>query len=546
MVIWGLSVLTSKAALMRLQRIVALTVLLLISVLPLGTAHAATNVLFILDSSGSMWEQVNGVAKIVIAKRALNDTLSALPSDTQLGLMTYGHRRKGDCNDIEMLSPIGTAKSAAIAAKVRALTPKGETPIAAALMQAADALKKYPTDHNHIVLITDGAEECRGDPCAAAKELAASGLDVHINVVGFNLGKKQRDAVECVAREGHGKYYDAQSATALASAMQSVSAEIKQPSPPLPSPEPGVVNLLAVSQGGQLLLAPDDSWKAVTTGGDSDVGRVQANQEAVYAFKDDRPATFKSFSVLIPGATDLNLGDVELLVGNDSPTGTFQSLGKFKVQNAKMMKTPYQEFTFPETTAKYLKIKLLSNTGYPGGKIDLHQIRLTGKLAAANAELPSTPPQETGVVNLLDPTQGGQLLIAPNDNWKASISGNEADVGQVQAGGADGSPCCEAIYAFKDERPATFTSFSILIPSAGETNPADLELLVGSDSPIGAFHSIGKFKVQNTKMIQNPYQEFTFPATTAKYLKIKFLSNTGYPGGKIDLHQIRLMGKLAQ
>ena len=68
----------------------------------------------------------------------------------------------------------------------------------------------------------------------------------------------------------------------------------------------------------------------------------------------------------------------ELLAADDSPTGTFRSLGKFETQNSRIFKAPYQAFRFPLTTAKYLKLKVLS--GYPGDCADvLTQIRLMGK-----------------------------------------------------------------------------------------------------------------------------------------------------------------------
>lgn len=164
----------------------------------------------------------------------------------------------------------------------------------------------------------------------------------------------------------------------------------------------------------------------------------------------------------------------------------------------------------------------------------------------SEAQPPSTSPSVHGAdeVNLLGSAEGGQLLAAPNDNWKNATTGSDADVGEVQANAND--PAANAVYAFKNERPATFKSFSILIPSMGDTNPGEIELLVSNDSPTGTFRSLGRFKVLNAKMMKTPYQEFTFPETTAKYLKVRFLSNTGYPAGKIYLHQIRLMGKLVQ
>jgi hypothetical protein len=44
-----------------------------------------------------------------------------------------------------------------------------------------------------------------------------------------------------------------------------------------------------------------------------------------------------------------------------------------------MMPSPYQEFSFPEVTAKYLKVKLVSNYGNGSG-VDLFQFRLPGRL----------------------------------------------------------------------------------------------------------------------------------------------------------------------
>ena len=65
----------------------------------------------------------------------------------------------------------------------------------------------------------------------------------------------------------------------------------------------------------------------------------------------------------------------------------------------------------------------------------------------------------------------------------------------------------------------------MLIPKSGR-NPKEFELLAGNDSPVGPFRSIGRFHTQNVKFIKTGgWQEFTFPQVTAKYLKVKLLSN---------------------
>ena len=55
--------------------------------------------ILILDASGSMWGQIDGINKIVIAKDVVESLVRSLPDEQRLGLVAYGHRRKGDCSD---------------------------------------------------------------------------------------------------------------------------------------------------------------------------------------------------------------------------------------------------------------------------------------------------------------------------------------------------------------------------------------------------------------------------------------------------------------
>ena len=87
-------------------------------------------------------------------------------------------------------------------------------------------------------------------------------------------------------------------------------------------------------------------------------------RRSLYPFKDERPATFDMFTILIPGTHDSNVKEFELLQGNESPTGPFESIGKFQTQNVKLFNTPYQEFKFSPVTAKYLKVTILSAYAY--------------------------------------------------------------------------------------------------------------------------------------------------------------------------------------
>ncbi|HBZ44515.1 MAG TPA: hypothetical protein DEO85_10765 [Maritimibacter sp.] len=65
------------------------------------------NAILVLVGSGSMWGQIDGVNKIVIARDMVGDLLATLPGDQALGLMAYWHPAKGDCGDIERLAEPG-------------------------------------------------------------------------------------------------------------------------------------------------------------------------------------------------------------------------------------------------------------------------------------------------------------------------------------------------------------------------------------------------------------------------------------------------------
>lgn len=72
------------------------------------------------------------------------------------------------------------------------------------------------------MLITDGKEECGGDPAATAADLVHRGLDIQVNVVGFGLAdeKTKRD-MEKIAEITGGAFFDAQDRETLLEALQS-------------------------------------------------------------------------------------------------------------------------------------------------------------------------------------------------------------------------------------------------------------------------------------------------------------------------------------
>lgn len=188
---------------------------------------AAERAMIVLDASGSMWGRIDQEPKIGIARAVLKDVLADLPSEVELGLIAYGHRRKGQCDDIELLVAPGTGSAAEIGAVADGLNPLGKTPLSASVRLAAETLK-FTEDKATVVLITDGIETCNADPCALGRELEATGVDFTAHVVGFGLSAEEGRQVACLAEETGGLYLPAQDAGQLGEALDQPLTEIAE------------------------------------------------------------------------------------------------------------------------------------------------------------------------------------------------------------------------------------------------------------------------------------------------------------------------------
>lgn len=194
--------------------------------------------ILVFDGSGSMWGQIDGVNKIVTARETLARVLPTFPATMELGLMAYGHNRRGDCNDIGMLVQTGpvTTTAAPISDAVNTLNPRGKTPLSEAVRRAALELR-YTEERATIILITDGLETCEADPCALANELESAGIDFTTHVIGFGLTEEEGQQVACLAENTGGSYFQATDADALGDALTQTVAFVppQPPAPPAPT-----------------------------------------------------------------------------------------------------------------------------------------------------------------------------------------------------------------------------------------------------------------------------------------------------------------------
>lgn len=173
-----------------------------------------TRVLFVFDASRSMTNTHGPLTRMEGAKKLFYKFVDSLSKhkNMQFALRMYGHTVKyppGNCNDSKLIVPFAKNNLALIKQKVSEAKPTGITPIEHSLTEAAN---DFPDNKavNMIIIITDGIEECGGDPCKARVKLMEKGIVFKPFIIGIGLTLEQIKTFECV-----GTYYDYDNASAF-------------------------------------------------------------------------------------------------------------------------------------------------------------------------------------------------------------------------------------------------------------------------------------------------------------------------------------------
>jgi Ca-activated chloride channel homolog len=182
-----------------------------------------TRILFVFDASQSMYGRWQNEMKIHLAQRLLGKVLDSLVSteNLELALRIYGHQKPfppQDCKDTRLEVPFGKNNVAKIKHKLSTINPKGTTPIAYALSQAKGDFTDCDNCRNIIILITDGVEECGGDPCEVSRMLQKEGISLKPFVIG--IGTDFGESLNCV-----GTYFPASDEKAFSKALRVVISQ---------------------------------------------------------------------------------------------------------------------------------------------------------------------------------------------------------------------------------------------------------------------------------------------------------------------------------
>lgn len=204
----------------------------------------------VMDYSGSMYYWINE------AKKSMTAIVSQLPAGTSVGFRVFGHdggnnpyspivakvksitkksnggykvsaatpdylgNTGGSCSATEQIVKVAQNDSATLLNGMNSVDMGGSTPLTLALKQSVDVdFANMPqTFRKKIILITDGGENCGGDPCAYAKLLVKQRKDITVDVVLVSSSSK---SLKCLADTTGGRFYTTDDLSSFASSLYS-------------------------------------------------------------------------------------------------------------------------------------------------------------------------------------------------------------------------------------------------------------------------------------------------------------------------------------
>ncbi len=190
-------------------------------------------VLFILDFSNSMSEYLEGRRKVDLMIDTMKSILPNLSKDMSVGLRVYGHRMGFTpfeaCRASTLINPVSPANGINIRNSLLDIKPRGMTPITYSLKQAVKKDFLGYSGKKHIILLTDGGENCDESPCSYVLDLIKVRQDVTIDVIAFNINDEDDlSQLECTSLVTSGKFYNAKTAAELARSLNSSVNSVKK------------------------------------------------------------------------------------------------------------------------------------------------------------------------------------------------------------------------------------------------------------------------------------------------------------------------------
>ena len=196
-----------------------------------------TNIIeFVMDYSGSMYNWIG------VAKKSMTSIIAQIPPSTNIGFRVFGHdnhgqnpslastlqevkqivkkgkrfkvitkkncigKTTGACASTIQVAPIVSANANSLISGMNSVDVGGATPLVYALDRTVyqDFAYLDKVSPKKIILITDGGENCGGDPCQFARNLMSKRNDIHIDVVLVSSSSRE---LSCLTQITGGNFY---------------------------------------------------------------------------------------------------------------------------------------------------------------------------------------------------------------------------------------------------------------------------------------------------------------------------------------------------
>jgi Ca-activated chloride channel family protein len=184
------------------------------SPVPANERESCDAAMLVFDASASMRGE-----RLAEAKAAVHRVVPALARQRRVGLVSYGGTFAASrCGTVELRFGPRAGAADAILSYVEAVQPSGPTPLSAAVARAAQVLAGQ-ANSGTIVLVTDGEENCGGDPCALADEIAGLPTRITVHVIGYRQRIAPGSKLACLAERTGGFAVEVADAEGLSKAL---------------------------------------------------------------------------------------------------------------------------------------------------------------------------------------------------------------------------------------------------------------------------------------------------------------------------------------
>ncbi len=158
--------------------------------------------------------------RITMAKRATLAAIERVPSDVNIGLVVLDECEVG----AKSLGYFPPGRRDALRAQIQRIEPDAATPLAEGIRVAGGMLDGVNRE-SLMLVVSDGAESCKGDPCAAAAALARAKPHLRINVVDITGA----GAGACLAKATNGKVFKAMNMDEVVAGLNRAAKDVMGP-----------------------------------------------------------------------------------------------------------------------------------------------------------------------------------------------------------------------------------------------------------------------------------------------------------------------------